>query len=527
LNSGRAALLAGLVAAAPAAAGVRPRPGGELRVLLASAPVEVDPARAASPADLVLARALHATLLDVDAAGQLRPALAERAALSPDALEVEIRLRQGLHFHDGAPLTAADVAESLARLLRQGSHAWIAAAIEGADAVRAGRARALSGARAVSARELAISLSRPEPDFLRALAAAPSAVVHVGPGGLSGAGPFRLGERSADAVRLTPFEGHHRGRPWSEGAVLAWPDPATAARRLARGGADLSLRPEAAAGAAVRDGPPLLLALAAVNVRLGAAAGPLRAAIAAVDRAELARLLRGPAIPLAALLPPPLRAAPVAPPPPGPLPSRLTLVAAASLRPLADRLQVKLFDRGVRVAIETVPDAALPARLASGAHDVALLPVALASAAPRLALAQLAQALGGDPLASVEADAAAPRCASRRRWLPCHSRPRRSAPRRARRSRGSPSRPTAAWTSPTSGSSRSGGRGDAPGAAHARVRPLRGPPGGRGAPAAGRRPLRCPGPGVPRPARRARAAEAELGRLRGCGAGGPRARRRP
>jgi peptide/nickel transport system substrate-binding protein len=407
LSPGRAAALVGLLAAAPAAAGVRPRPGGELRVLLPAAPAELDPARAASPADLVLARALHATLLEVDAAGELRPALAERVTASPDGREVLVRLRAGLRFHDGSPVTAADVAESLARLLRHGSHAWIASAVEGADAVRGGRARSLAGARPLGELEVAVSLSRPEPDFLRALAAAPAAVVHVGPGGLSGAGPFRLGERTADAIRLLPFEGHHRGRPWCDGAVLAWPDPAAAARRLARGGADLLLRPEPVAGAAARDGPPLLLALAAVSPRLGAAAGPLRAAIAGVDRAELARLLRGPAIPLAALLPQLAAAAPVAAPPPGPLPSRLALVVAASLRPLAERLQVKLFDRGIRAAVEAVPDAALPARLAAGAHDVALLPVALASGAPRLALAQLAQALGGDPLAPVEADAAA------------------------------------------------------------------------------------------------------------------------
>jgi ABC-type transport system substrate-binding protein len=72
-----AAILAAalLLAAAPARAGVRPAYGGTVRVLLPAAPRVLDPARALEPADLFAVRALHAPLLEVDAAGRLAPGL--------------------------------------------------------------------------------------------------------------------------------------------------------------------------------------------------------------------------------------------------------------------------------------------------------------------------------------------------------------------------------------------------------------------------------------------------------------------
>jgi peptide/nickel transport system substrate-binding protein len=402
----RPALLLLAALAAPAWAAPRARPGGEVRLLLPGPPAELDPARASSAADLALARALHATLLQLDAAGALQPGLAEALPqVSADGRELRLHLRPGLRFQDGAPVTAADAVESLARLLRPetGSpHSWIAAAIEGADAVREGRARVPEGLQALSDTEVRVQLAFPFPDFPRALAAAPAAVVHVAAPLPSGAGPFRLASRAPDLLRLLPFEGSWRGRPWADALVVSWPDGPSAARRLARGEAELALRPEAISGLASRDDELVTAVAIALNGRrLGAAAEAVSAAFAALDRSELARLLRGGRA-WDSLLPPRAGSAP-APAPnhrhparfPNALPSQLVLLAPSSLRAIADRIQVKLFDRGVRVAVEVVPDASLPARLAAGGHDAALVPAALASDDPRLALAQLAAALGG------------------------------------------------------------------------------------------------------------------------------------
>ncbi|MBI5070999.1 MAG: ABC transporter substrate-binding protein [Deltaproteobacteria bacterium] len=394
----RALPLALLLAAAPAAGAPRARPCAEIRLLLPAAPAALDPALLHGSADLLAARALHAGILEPGPGGSAAPALAEEPPqVSADGRLVRLRLRAGLRFHDGAPVTAADAVESLSRLLRpetRSPHGWIAAPIEGAEEVRAGRARVPSGLSAPSPLELEIRLTEPAPAFLRGLAAPPAAVVHAG--SLAGAGPYRPAARAADALRLAAFPGHFRGRPWCEALALAWPEPAAAARRLARGEAEVAVRPEAFPGHAPRELPLATAVVVQVRAqRLGTSAEPVRRALLALDRAELARLLRGPARPLASLDP----SAPAAPapaaPPTGPLPPRLGLLAPASLRALADRIQVKLFDRGVRVAVEAVPDAAFAARLEAGLHELALVPAALASDDPALALAQLATALGG------------------------------------------------------------------------------------------------------------------------------------
>lgn len=424
--SGRSAwpLLALLVPLA-AAAGVRPRYGGELRVVLPSAPVELDPAQATSPSDLVAVRAVHATLLEVDALGQLHPALLE-AVPAPEegGRAFTLRLAPGLRFQDGRPLGAAEVAASLARAAGpRSANAWVAAAIEGSAEVREGKARLLSGVRVLSARELRIALSYPFPEFPQALATLPSAIVSPGPDGAPvGAGPFRPVGVAHGELQLAPFDGFGGGRPFLDALALATAgDPA---RALDGGRAGAVLRPEllgplrAGAAGSVGSTGPWCAVLAVVSRRLGASVEPTRAALGALDRADLSRLVRAVVGPLGGLLPPPMlsdgvgRAAPARAP--GALPGRLELLVPKgddALRAAAARIQVKLYDRGVRVAVESAPAPVFAARLASGAFDAALVPVWLAARTPALALAQVATALGGrerGALALARAAAAAP-----------------------------------------------------------------------------------------------------------------------
>lgn len=399
-------LLAAAFLFLPAAAvpGVRPRYGGELRVLLPTAPAELDPSRASSPADLAAVRAVHATLLEEDERGALRPALLEALPESEDGGRAwRLRLAAGLRFHDGQPVSAADVAASLARLAGPDStQGWLAAPIEGAAAVRGGGARLLAGVQVLSDRDLRIVLAYPFPEFPRALAALPSAIAKPGVrGALVGAGPFRPARAAEGRLRLAPFEGFHGGRPFADALLLAGADARAASRALASGGVEVAIRPEPLDGRAGLETGPLGVVLAVVSRRLGPAAEPTRAALAAVDRSELTRFVRAPAIPLSALLPPAfLRSAPRAPS------ARAAGAPAAQLRLLlpegadapraaAARIQVKLYDRGVHAALESAPAAAFAARLASGDFDAALVPVWLVSRAPPLALAQIAAAAGG------------------------------------------------------------------------------------------------------------------------------------
>jgi peptide/nickel transport system substrate-binding protein len=408
---------------APSRAGVRPRTGGALTVALPATPRQLDPALATSASDQIAARAVHATLLEADAWGGLRPGLlAALPEADPGGRAFRCRLRPGLRFHDGAPLGAAEVAASLARLLlpaTRSPHAWLALPIEGAEAVRTGRADALSGIQVLSPTELRIALAVPFPDFPRLLAALPSAIVPRSGGGRIGAGPFLVAQPSADplaqptaaaqgALRLVPFDGHWRGRPFLDALSFAGLDAREAARTFGRGEVLAAIRPEPLPQAATLELPALSATYASVNrARLAGRAEPVRRALAAINRAELVRLfVRGPAAPLLGLLPaapaPGQRVAP--PPPPAGEATRLTLLVSSDApfhRAVADRLQVKLFDRGIKVAVEAVPAEIFAARALRKDYELALLEVPFQSVNPSATALQAAFALDG-PAAALE-----------------------------------------------------------------------------------------------------------------------------
>lgn len=398
------ALLAALAVSLPAGilAGLPPRYGGDLSVALPSAPGEGDPARASGPAQLEAVRALHATLLGIGPSGQLRPGLlATLPEAEPGGRAFRLRLRSGLRFHDGRPVTAADVAASLARLAASRSpHGWIALPLSGSDEVREGRAAALAGIQVLSDLELRLALDAPFPEFPRALAALPAAVLPRGGPASTGAGPFRLGSKTAEAgMRLAPFDGFWRGRPYTDSLSLSAMDARRAARAFGRGEVDLALRPEAMAGAAARDMPVVTATYALVNGRLGRLAEDLRHALGSLDRTELARLAGGRAVALSSLLPPSVWQAPAAAPSRAPARiagnPRVALLVAEGNRALADWLQVKLFDRGVRAAVEAVGAEELSRRLAAGAYDVALASLTFTSSGAQPGVLEAAWGLGG------------------------------------------------------------------------------------------------------------------------------------
>jgi peptide/nickel transport system substrate-binding protein len=398
-----AALSAGLAAAPrPAAAGLRPSYGGEVRLALPAAPRELDPALAGSAVDLFAARATSGLLVEWDGNANVG-LLAEAPQAEDEARVFRLRLRPGLRRADGAPLAAADVAAHLARLLSRESpspHAWAALAILGADAVLEGRGTAPAGLQVVSETELLVTLAFPFPAFAEVLATVPCAI--------PGAGPFVAGARRGGAplvLRANPH--HHRGRPYADALRLETGDARQAARLLERGGVDLVVRPEPLGARAVAL-PPDLLTLAALQpARLGPAAGTVRAALASLDRTELARrFVRGPSAPLERLVlgvaGPPSALTPA--PPGGAAGARgavrlLVHAGAPDQRTLAARIQVKLFDSGLRVAVEAADGDRFAERLRAGDYEVALVPVPLASRAPVVAAAQVVLAARGAPAA--------------------------------------------------------------------------------------------------------------------------------
>lgn len=400
------AISAALLAPALATAGVRPAYGGSVRVGVAPP----------SALEAFVERATSAPLLEVDAAGALVPgALAEVPVPEAGARAFRLRVRPGLTDAAGRPLGAADVAARLAAALAPGApaaHRWPGVAVLGADAFADGRAPLLAGVQVLSASELLVTLAVPLPEFPWALAAPALA--------LPGAGPFVAAPRGGpgSSAVLSRNDRHHRGRPFASELRVDAVDARAAARLLEQGTLALVLRPEAAAPRSHALAPLAVTVAALQPARLGAGALAVRAAVAAVDRGELARrFVRGPAEPLATVIPPSLLARPPSGPaargeggpgpgpgaaqgpPPGPAPAgKIVLLADASepdQRALAERLQVKLFDGGVRASVEVVDGARHRERLAAGDYDVALVTVRVEALRPALAAGQVACAVRG------------------------------------------------------------------------------------------------------------------------------------
>ncbi|MCS6797494.1 MAG: ABC transporter substrate-binding protein [Myxococcota bacterium] len=113
-------------------------------------------------------------LLDYDADGHLVPRLAEAMPeVSDDGLTYTFRLREGIRFASGRPVTAEDVRWSLERMLhpRVGSPGLtFYTNLEGLDAYRDGRAQHIAGIRVIDERTVAFRLRAPDQTFLYAMA---------------------------------------------------------------------------------------------------------------------------------------------------------------------------------------------------------------------------------------------------------------------------------------------------------------------------------------------------------------------
>src|SRR5204863_4175624 len=128
-------------------------------------------------------------------------------------------LRDNARFHDGAPVTATDVALSFARHLRPEvevppSLAW-AALLRGHPGV-------IKDVRAADARTLQIVLNQPYAPLLTVLAHPALGIVRRGPGDgrLLGSGPYRIVDASTGRVALEAVPGHWSGPSRAERLVF-------------------------------------------------------------------------------------------------------------------------------------------------------------------------------------------------------------------------------------------------------------------------------------------------------------------
>jgi peptide/nickel transport system substrate-binding protein len=109
-----------LIAAVMAGAATRPRYGGVLHVAMRAAPASLDPANVpydGAQADSFARRSLTTlmfdTLVTIDDNERIQPSLAMAWQIHPGSQRWQFRVRRGVKFHDGTPLTAETVAASL------------------------------------------------------------------------------------------------------------------------------------------------------------------------------------------------------------------------------------------------------------------------------------------------------------------------------------------------------------------------------------------------------------------------------
>lgn len=218
-----------LAIASSAAGEGRPRYGGAITGTLLGQPSGFDPVEARSPADAALVGLVFDTLYRVGPDGRIAPSV---AADLPEVTggKSRIAIRPGVHFHNGAALSAIDVAASLSRVKASAAAGWLLAGVD--DITVDGDAVVLGTARKDLAQVLAAPATSITP---RGAAPRPSAPI--------GSGPFRVQLVRKDRLELERYAEHFAGPPYLDRVTLRWFTSADGEARLYEtGGADWSLR---------------------------------------------------------------------------------------------------------------------------------------------------------------------------------------------------------------------------------------------------------------------------------------------
>jgi ABC-type transport system substrate-binding protein len=200
----------------------------------------LDPAGVDSVYDALPVGQIFDGLVSLDPGLNIVPALADTWTISRDGRDYMVHLREGVKFHDGTPLTAADVVYSVKRLLvPERAKKCIAASylqvIEGAPEFSGGRTDALRGIVAIDPTRVEIRLTRPYLSFLAVLAmddlriVPEKAMTAEGEAAFRrapiGTGPFRFGSWTGEKLQLDANPGYFGGAPYLDRVEILFPRP--------------------------------------------------------------------------------------------------------------------------------------------------------------------------------------------------------------------------------------------------------------------------------------------------------------
>src|SRR5438552_7109865 len=218
--------------------------GALLRVGLPSIPAVLDPATALDGTVPLITRQIFETLVQYrEGSSDVEPGLATSWTVSRDGLQWTFRIRDGVRFHDGTPLAARHVAESLDRVIVPG-HPLAPSPNPAGPRLLRGSPGVVKEILTPDQRTVRINLLLPYAPLLTVLAHPVFSIVHPTTGATRwvGTGPFALGDAGPGRLVLDANASYWAAPPRSPRVVLVeTPDQARAEADLDARSLDLVL----------------------------------------------------------------------------------------------------------------------------------------------------------------------------------------------------------------------------------------------------------------------------------------------
>lgn len=360
---------------------VRPHYGGTLRLMLREAPSSLDPVKLSASEGARIIPLVFEGLTGCDVHGGLQPQLGTRWQADSSYQRWQVRLRAGVKFQDGTPLTPELVAASL----RSANPEWTVNA-DGDSVV--------------------IQTAAPDPELPAELALPRNGIARHAGNKIVGTGAFQVSDwQPGRSLVLIANDDYWGGRPFVDNVIItlgqSWRQQMVS---LELGKADVvEIAPEQARRAGVsgrtvvESAPKELLALVFTRETQSEDEARLRQALAAsIDRASVVNvLLQGQGEAAGTILPnwmtgyamlfapPGERSGSVQPPPAAPMMTLSYDGSDPANQLLAERIALNARDAGLR--LQTT---------GSSSADVRLLRIPLPSPQPQLALSAVAAAAG-------------------------------------------------------------------------------------------------------------------------------------
>ena len=181
---------------------------GTLRIPYHSTVRSLDPCLEPNDMHAGLVLTVFETLTHEGKGARIAPWLASEVVSEDGGRRYRIRIRDGVRFHDGRPLTARDVRFTFERVMRFPDRRWLLDRVRGAEDVAGGRAGELEGVRVISDSELTVEFDEPLVIFPAVLTHSSLAIVPEGSDEISGT--WRESCVGTGPFRVTRFEPGHR-----------------------------------------------------------------------------------------------------------------------------------------------------------------------------------------------------------------------------------------------------------------------------------------------------------------------------